>query len=61
MLADIAASSWAAIGSVWLIRDQNTGQTIGTTPMIYTWTTTAMDIICTTVDIRAIALPSAST
>jgi len=33
MLADIAASSWAAIGSVWLIRDQNTGQTIGTTPI----------------------------
>jgi hypothetical protein len=61
MLAGIAASITAAIGSVWLTHGQNTGQAIGTTTMTYTWTTTVMDITCTTADIPAIALPSAST
>jgi hypothetical protein len=61
MLAGIASFGTVAIGSVWLIRGQNTGQTIGTIAMTCTWTTTVMDIICTTADIPVIALPLAST
>jgi len=33
---------------------------IGTTAMTFTWITTATNIICTTADIPAIALPSVS-
>jgi len=43
-----------------MIRGRNTGLTIGTTTMTYTWTTTTVAIICTTGDIPAIALRSAS-
>ncbi len=57
----IAAFNTAGIGLVWLTLGQNTGQAIGMTTMTFTWTTTAMDIICTTADIPAIALPSAFT
>jgi hypothetical protein len=61
MLAGIAAFGTAPIGSVWLTRGQNIGQAIGTTAMTSTWTITVMDIIYTTADIPAIALPLAST
>jgi len=60
MLAGIDAFITEAIGSLWLTRGPNTGQTIGTTVMTYTWIITVMDIICTTEDIPAIALLSAS-
>ena len=61
ILNAVAASSTAGIGSASSTRGQNTGQAIGTTAMTSTWTTTATDIICTTADIPAIALPSVST
>jgi len=60
-LAAINAFSTAVIGLAWLIRGQNTGQTIGTTAMTSTWTTTTTDIICSTADILATAFPSVST
>jgi hypothetical protein len=60
MLAGVAISSTVAIGSVWWTPGQNIGQAIGTIAMTYTWTITVTDIICTTADIPAIALPSAS-
>ena len=60
-LAAVSAFSTAVIGLAWLIRGLNTGQTIGTTAMTSTWTTTRMGIICTTADILATAFRSAST
>jgi hypothetical protein len=61
MLVDIADSNTAGIGSVWLTRGRNTGLTIGTTATTSMWTTTVMDITCSTADIPVIALRSAFT
>jgi hypothetical protein len=61
MSAGIVASSTEAIGSVWLIRGRNIGQTIGMTATTYTSTTPVTVITYMTADIRVIALPSAST
>ena len=47
-LADIPASSTRAIGSVSLIRGQNTGATTGTTTTTFTSLTLTTAITCTT-------------
>lgn len=49
--AEIHASNMAGIGSVLLIRIQNTGETTGTNRMMSMSTTSIMDITYTTADI----------